>query len=166
MLLLGGFSGGRGEARATLEKLIRTGAAAEHFRKIVAAQGGDPRVVDDPGVLPQAKAVEIYQAPRRGFIAAVEPRAIGRAIIDMGGNRSRMEDVIDPSVGLVITAKPGDWVEAGEPIGTIFASDRGGVEAARQALGTAIRIADEAEPPLPLISHRISRDGVEHLVAD
>jgi pyrimidine-nucleoside phosphorylase len=166
MLLLGGFAGGRGEARATLEKLIRTGAAAEVFRKIIAAQGGDPRVVDDPGILPQAKAVEIYMAPRRGFIAAVEPRAIGRAIIDMGGGRSKMEDEVDPSVGLVITAKPGDWVEAGEPLGTIFAADRGGIEVARYALGTAIRIADEAEPPLPLISHRISHAGVEQLVVD
>jgi pyrimidine-nucleoside phosphorylase len=166
MLMLGGFSGGRGEARATLEKLIRTGAAAEHFRKIVAAQGGDPKVVDDPGLLPQAKAVEIYAAPRRGFIAAVEPRTIGKAIIDMGGGRSKMDDLVDPSVGLVITAKPGDWVEAGEPLGTIFSRDRAGVDVARQALGLAIRIADEAEPPLPLISHRISHGGVEQLAAD
>jgi pyrimidine-nucleoside phosphorylase len=73
---------------------------------------------------------------------------------------------VDPSVGLVITAKPGDWVEAGEPLGTIFARDRGGVELARQALGSAIRIAEEAEPPLPLISHRVSRNGVEQLAAD
>jgi pyrimidine-nucleoside phosphorylase len=166
MLMLGGFSGGRGEARATLEKLIRTGAAAEHFRRIIGAQGGDPRVVDDPSLLPQAKAVEIYTAPRRGFIAAVEPRAIGRAIIDMGGGRSKMEDPVDPSVGLVITAKPGDWVEAGEPLGTIFAADRGGVEVARYTLGKAIRIADEAELPFPLISHRITRQGVEQLTAD
>jgi pyrimidine-nucleoside phosphorylase len=166
MLMLGGFSGGRGEARATLEKVIRTGAAAEHFRKIIAAQGGDARVVDDPGLLPQAKAVEIYAATRRGFIAAVEPRTIGRAIIDMGGGRSKMEDTVDPSVGLVITAKPGDWVEAGEPLGTIFARDRAGIEVARQALGTAIRIADEAEPPLPLISHRITHEGVEELAVD
>jgi pyrimidine-nucleoside phosphorylase len=166
MLMLGGFSGGRGEARATLEKLIRTGAAAEQFRKIIAAQGGDPRVVDDPGLLPQAQAVEIYSAPRRGFIAAVEPRAIGKAIIEMGGGRSKMDDTVDPSVGLVITAKPGDWVEAGEPLGTIFARDRAGVEIARQALGTALRIGDEAEPPLALISHRISQDGVEQIAVD
>jgi thymidine phosphorylase len=123
-------------------------------------------VIDDPGILPQAKVVEIYSASRRGFIAAVEPRTIGRAIIDMGGGRSRMEDVVDPSVGLVITAKPGDWAEAGEPIATIFAADRAGVDVARSALGTAIRIGDEAEPPLPLISHRISRDGVENLSTD
>jgi pyrimidine-nucleoside phosphorylase len=163
MLMLGGFSGGRGEARAKLEKLIRTGAAAEQFRKVIEAQGGDPRVVDDPALLPQANQVEIYSAPRRGFISRVEPRAIGKAIIDMGGGRATMEDVVDPSVGLVITAKPGDWVEAGEPLGTIFARDRGGIEVARHTLGSAIRIGDEAEPPLPLISHRISRDGIETL---
>ncbi len=163
MLMLGGFGGGRREARATLEKLIRTGAAAECFRKIIHAQGGDPRVVDDPGLLPQAKQVEIYAASRRGFIGRVEPRAIGKAIIDMGGGRSTMEDLVDPSVGLVITAKPGDWVEAGEPLGTIFAADRAGIEVARYVLGSAIKISDEAEPPLQLISHRVSRDGVEQI---
>jgi pyrimidine-nucleoside phosphorylase len=161
MLLLGGMMASRGEARARLEKLIRTGAAAACFRSIIAAQGGDPRVVDDPGLLPQAGAVEIYAATRRGFIGRVEPRGIGRAIIEMGGGRATMEDVIDPSVGLVITAKPGDWVEAGEPLGTIFARDRAGIDVARHALGVAITISDEAEPPLPLISHRVSIDGVE-----
>ncbi len=77
-----------------------------------------------------------------------------------------MEDAIDASVGLVITAKPGDWVEQGEPLGTIFARDRAGVDRARAALGVAIGIADEAEHPLPLISHRVSAEGVETFVAD
>ncbi|HEY6218967.1 MAG TPA: thymidine phosphorylase, partial [Gemmatimonadaceae bacterium] len=83
MLLLGGTNVSRGEARARLEKNIRNGTAADCFRKVVEAQGGDPRVVDDPSLLPQAGAVEIYGAPRRGFIGRVEPRAIGRAIIEM-----------------------------------------------------------------------------------
>jgi pyrimidine-nucleoside phosphorylase len=166
MLILGGGQISRGEARATLEKLIRNGSAADCFRKIVEAQGGNPRVVDDPGLLPQAGAVEIYPATRRGFIGRVEPRAIGRAIIEMGGGRSKMEDTIDPAVGLVITAKPGDWVEPGEPLGTIFARDRAGVEIARAALGVAITIAEEAEPPLPLVSHRVTANGVEALVGD
>jgi pyrimidine-nucleoside phosphorylase len=166
MLILAGQEGGRGEARARLEKLIRTGAAADCFRKIIEAQHGNPAVVDDPGLLPQANVVEIYTATRRGFVSAVEPRAIGRAIIEMGGGRNAMEDVIDPSVGLVITAKPGDWVEAGEPLGTIFARDRGGVESARRALGEAITIGEEAERPLPLISHRVTASGVEQLTAE
>jgi pyrimidine-nucleoside phosphorylase len=165
MMMLGGLQTSRGEARARLEKLIRTGGAAECFRKIIAAQGGDPRVVDDPGLLPQAAMVEIYTATRRGFIGRVEPRGIGRAIIEMGGGRGALDEVLDSSVGLVITAKPGDWVEPGEPLGTIFARDRAGIDSARAALGVAIRISDEAEHPLPLISHRVSEDGVEAIGA-
>jgi pyrimidine-nucleoside phosphorylase len=67
---------------------------------------------------------------------------------------------VDPAVGFVITAKPGDWVEAGEPLATIFAKNAAGVEKGRAALTEAIMIADEAEPPLPLISHRVTREGV------
>ena len=73
----------------------------------------------------------------------------------------KMEDQVDPSAGFVITARPGDWVEQGEPLATIFARDRAGVEAGRQALRQAISISDEADPPLPLVSHRVSSAGIE-----
>ena len=72
-----------------------------------------------------------------------------------------MDDPVDPTVGFVITARPGDWVEQGEPLATIFARDRAGVETGRQALRQALLIGDEADPPLPLVSHRVSTTGVE-----
>jgi thymidine phosphorylase len=118
-------------------------------------------VVDDPGVLPQAQAVEIYLAPRGGVVARIEPRAVGRGVIALGGGRTRVEDAVDPTVGFVITARPGDVVRPGEPLATIFARDNAGVEAGRAALRAAIHLADEAEPPLPLVSHRVSAAGVE-----
>ena len=77
-----------------------------------------------------------------------------------------IEDRIDPTVGFVITARPGDWVEAGEPLATVFASNRAGIEEGRAALRRSIVIADEADPPLPLISHRVSEHGVEHYSPD
>jgi thymidine phosphorylase len=165
MLVLAGAADDIGVARLELEKTIANGRAAEQFRRIIEAQGGNPGVVDDPAVLPQAAEIEIYTAPRRGFIARVEPRTIGRGIIEMGGGRTRVEDQADPGVGFVITARPGDWVEAGDPLATIFARDRGGIGSGRQALRSAVVIADEAEPPLPLISHRVSVAGVEELPA-
>ena len=73
-----------------------------------------------------------------------------------GRRANAVEDDADPSVGFVITARPGDWVEAGEPLATIFARDRAGIGSGRQALRAAIVIADEAEPPLPLVSHRVT----------
>lgn len=161
MLVLAGVARDGDAARRELEKAIATGRAAEQFAKIIEAQGGNPGVIDDPAVLPQAAECEIFASPRRGFIARVEPRAVGRGIIALGGGRTKMEDTVDPAVGFVITGRPGDWVEKGEPVATIFARDRGGVESGRQALRSAILIADEAEPPLPLISHRVTGAGAE-----
>ena len=149
------------DARCQMEIAISSGRAAEKFQQIIAAQGGNPGVVEDPAALPQAAECALYEAPRRGFIARVEPRAVGRGLIALGGGRTRMEDAVDPAVGFVITAKPGDWVEMGEPLATVLARDTAGLEAGRAALRDAIRIADEAEPPLPLVSHRITEAGVE-----
>ena len=114
-------------------------------------------------MLPQARECELYTAPRRGFVKCVEPRAVGRGIIGLGGGRTTMADVIDPAVGFVITAKPGDAVETGEPLASIYARDRAGIERGKATLRAAIAIADEAEPPLPLISHRVTKSGVEQL---
>jgi pyrimidine-nucleoside phosphorylase len=165
MLVLGGVATTHDQARRAMEVAISSGRAAEKFQQIIEAQGGNPGVVDDPAVLPQALACELFAAPRGGLVARVEPRAIGRGIIALGGGRTRVEDHVDPTVGFVITARPGDWVEAGEPLATVFARDRAGVEQGMSALRQAVVIAEEADPPLPLISHRVTEAGVE-LYAD
>ena len=161
MMMLGGLALDRGSAMDVLKGAVSSGAAAEKFKEIIEAQGGNPAVVDDPALLPQAEAIELYRAARRGFIAQIEPRAVGRGIIALGGGRTTMEDTIDPGVGFVITVKPGDWVETGEPIASVFARDEAGLRAGASALREAIRIAEEAEPPLPLVSHRVTAEGVE-----
>lgn len=161
MLVLAGVASDRDEAFRRMEVAISSGRAAAKFQEIIAAQGGDPRVVDDPSILPQAAECELFLAPRGGVIAQVEPRAIGHGITALGGQRTKVEDGIDPSVGFVITARPGDIVRAGEPLATVFAKDRAGVDAGLAALRTSIIIAEEAEPPLPLISHRVTEAGVE-----
>src|SRR5690349_13856204 len=166
MLVLAELAADVDAARRMMEIAIGTGRAAEHFQKIIELQGGNPAVVDDPALLPQAAEVELYSAPRRGFVARVEPRAVGRGVTALGGGRTTMEDKLDLSVGFVISARPGDWVEQGEPLATIFARDRAGVETGRTALRAAITIADEADPPLPLVSHRVTSNGVELLVGD
>jgi pyrimidine-nucleoside phosphorylase len=160
MLQLAGVANSREAAWRDMEVAISSGRAATMMRDIIDAQGGNGAVVDDPAVLPQADACELFDAPRRGFVARVEPRAVGRGIIALGGGRQRVEDAIDPSVGFVITAKPGDWVEQGEPLATIFARNPAGIETGRAALREAIVIAEEAEPPLTLVSHRATIEGV------
>jgi pyrimidine-nucleoside phosphorylase len=163
MLLLAGLTTSRDEALNTLRTAIASGRAAERFQQVIEAQGGNPAVVEDPAILPQAGECEIFRAPRRGFIARVEPRAVGRAVVALGGGRETLDDEIDPAAGFVITARPGEWVEAGEPLATVFAASAVGIAAGRAALRNAVVIADEAEPPLRLISHRVSAAGVEEL---
>ena len=164
MLVLGKVYQDVDAARAELKGALTSGKAADQFRKIIEGQGGNPNVLDDLALLPQAKECELFTTQRAGFVQRVEPRAIGQGIIALGGGRTTMEDAIDPGVGFVITVKPGDRVEPGEPLASIYARDRAGVERGRATLRNAITIADEADPPLPLVSHRVTKAGIETLV--
>jgi pyrimidine-nucleoside phosphorylase len=166
MLLAGGIEKNTKKARKKLETAIESGLAAEKFEQIIAAQGGNPKSVEDPSVLPQALAVEVYTAPRTGVVQRVEPRPIGRAVTALGGGRRTVEDTIDPTVGFVITVKPGDKVLEGEPIASVFAKDADGIQTGFDALAAAIVVGDKlasSEKPLPLVSHRVTRAGVEEL---
>ncbi|HYK11423.1 MAG TPA: thymidine phosphorylase [Gemmatimonadales bacterium] len=152
------------KARKKLESVLGSGLAAEKFEQIIEAQGGNPKTLDDPSVLPQAGAVEVFMAPATGVVLRVDPRVIGRAVVQLGGGRTKVEDVVDPTVGFVITVKPGDKVLAGEPIASVFARDPAGIKVGFDALAHAIVIGDKLkEKPLPLISHRVSKSGVEDL---
>ena len=162
MLVLVGASPNVVDARARLQESVTSGRALETFGKVIEAQGGNPAVIEDPSVLPQARAVEVYRAEATGVVTAVEPRRIGRAIVELGGGRMAVEDAVDPTVGFVITVKPGDPVRAGEPIASIFARDDAGIAIGITALRDAVRISD-AGRLTPLISHRITGRGVEVL---
>ncbi|HEY6109027.1 MAG TPA: thymidine phosphorylase [Gemmatimonadales bacterium] len=164
MLLMAKVERTPAKARQRLEDALGSGLAAEKFERIIEAQGGNPKVIEDASGLPQAQAVEVFAAPETGVVTRVEPRTIGRAIVAMGGGRTKVEDTVDPSVGFVITVKPGDKVLAGEPIASVFARDAAGIQTGFEALARAIAIGDRlVERPLPLVSHRVSRDGVETL---
>ncbi len=143
---------GQEEALAQAADAIASGAALERFRRMVEAQGGDPRVVDDPaGVLPAAPVREPLVADRDGVLAAVETEEIGLASVDLGAGRRRKGDPIDPAVGIVVHPKIGDRLEAGQPIGEVHARDRdAAAEAARRVLA-AMDVADGPVTPPPLV---------------
>jgi pyrimidine-nucleoside phosphorylase len=164
MLLMARIETSPVKARQRLENALSSGLAAEKFEQVIEAQGGNPKVVEDPSGLPQAQVVEVFAARATGVVTAVEPRVIGRAIVAMGGGRTTVEDTVEPSVGFVITVKPGDKVLAGEPIASVFAQDAAGVQLAFEALGQAIVVGDRlTHKPLPLVSHRVTREGIEEL---
>jgi pyrimidine-nucleoside phosphorylase len=139
-------------ALAQAAEAIDGGAALERFRAMVEAQGGDPRVVDDPaGVLPHAPVREPLLADRSGVLAAVRAEEIGLASVGLGAGRLRKGDPIDPAVGIVVHPKIGDRLEAGTPIGEVHARDRdAAAEAARRVLA-AMDVADGPVQPPPLV---------------
>ena len=163
MVLLARLAPSAAEARSMLTAALTSGAAARKFQEVIEAQGGNPAVVEDPSILPQAAECELYTAPRAGVVVRVDPRAIGRGIVALGGGRSRVDDVIDPTVGYVVGVRPGEWVDAGEPLATIFARDASGVAIGQATLREAISVGDDAEDVLPLVSHRVTGAGVEEI---
>lgn len=152
-------------ARRRLERCIGSGEALQKLAEIIEEQGGNPAVAEDPALLPQAPVSAVYASPVAGLIEAVHPRPIGHGIIAMGGGRTRVEDTVDPSVGFVITARPGDRVAAGSPLATIYARDDAGLAAGAAALEEAIVIGTRAAEPRPLVSHRVTAAGVEPLAS-
>src|SRR5204863_3986532 len=105
-----------------------------------------------------------WLSTRTSAVQAVGLGRSGRAVVGLGGGRLAVEDAVEPTVGFVITVKPGDKVPAGEPIASVFAKDPAGIKLGFEALEQAIVFGDKlAEKPLPLISHRVTRDGVEEL---
>jgi pyrimidine-nucleoside phosphorylase len=143
-------------ARARIKKVHESGAALESFRRNVEAQGGDPRVCDQPlKILPLTETSFKVESPRSGFIVAVDTEEIGHAIAEAGGGRVRIEDTIDPTVGFVSEVKIGDEVRVGSLIGTIYCArqDRGEPAAAR--IKAAYTIGEEAPKSLELIKEII-----------
>src|SRR5512140_2830534 len=115
MLVLGGVAADAAHGRAMIEKALADGSALEVFRKVVAAQGGDPRVCDSPGsVLPKPKSRDELVL-RPGRIVAIDSEALGIAALILGAGRRTKEDGIDPAAGLVIDAYLGEIVEPGAP---------------------------------------------------
>ena len=98
-------------------------------------------------------------------MTAVLPRPVGHGVIAMGGGRSRVEDTVDPTVGFVITVRPGDRVDAGHPLATVYARDAAGLAIGAAALTEAIRLDEDAARPLPLVSHRVTAAGTKVLAS-
>ena len=112
MAALAGLAENASAGRAQAESVLASGAALERFRRFVAAQGGDPGVADDPGLLPAAPVVRDVRAGRAGHLAAVDAQAIGQAAAGVGAGRLRKEDDIDLAVGVEFLTEIG--AEAGD----------------------------------------------------
>ncbi|HEY0671273.1 MAG TPA: thymidine phosphorylase [Longimicrobiales bacterium] len=163
MLVLAGVAQRPGEGYQLAADALADGRAAERMRRIIEAQGGNPDVLDDPAILPQAPTRVILEAERDGYAGAMNVRAIGEAAVALGAGRVALDSEIDPAVGFHITIKPGERVLRGQPLATIFVRTQSAGAGALRALRSAMPIVDEVVQPLPLVSHRVTAAGTEEI---
>ncbi len=155
MLVLGKIDDSVEAARQRLTRTVESGSALELFGKVIEAQGGDPRVIDDQSLLPSASHTFELKAPKSGSVRGVNALAVGRAAMRLGAGRETKEDMVDPAVGISLRAKTGHTVEIGEPVAVLHFNDHDRVEAALALLRDAWDIGDPAGPA-PLVIERIS----------
>jgi pyrimidine-nucleoside phosphorylase len=163
MLMLAGKVTRPGEGYRMAESALKDGRGADLMRRIIEAQGGNPEVIDDPAIMAQAPLRRTMEAERDGFMGEMNVRAIGEASVAMGAGRVALDSVIDPAVGFHITAKPGDAVVRGQPLGTILARDEAQAAQALSALRASMPIVDHKVEPFPLVSHRVTAQGTEEI---
>jgi thymidine phosphorylase len=150
MLVLARVDESLAAAHARLKKVLSTGQALECFRQNVKAQGGDPRVCDDPAsVLPLVSKSFAVESPRSGFLNSIDTTEVGHALAAIGGGRVRIEDSIDPTVGLITAAKLGDKIAKGQLLGTVSCRNEKQAYAAVRRIQAAYSVADKAPSETP-----------------
>jgi thymidine phosphorylase len=141
---------GAGLPDADPAKALADGSAMDVWRRMIAAQDGDP---DAP--LPTAPERHVVTAEGDGYVAELDAYAVGVAAWRLGAGRARKEDPVSAAAGVVLLRKPGEQVRAGEPVLELHADDAARIPGALDALAGAVRIAGTAPAPSPLVLDRI-----------
>ncbi len=139
------------DADRRVRSTLASGAGLERFRQIIEQQGGDPRVVDDYSRMPAAPERHVVTATADGFLIRLDAELVGRASVALGAGRDRVEDAVDPAVGIVVRAKPGAVVRTGDAILEIHYRDTARLERALALTARAIRIGETCPAATPLI---------------
>jgi pyrimidine-nucleoside phosphorylase len=159
MLVLGGVATDGADGQARIARALDDGSALAVFRRVVAAQGGDPRVCDAPAeVLPRAAAVRPVPARADGVVIAIDAEALGIAGLHLGAGRRTKEDAVDPATGIVVEAAVGAAVNAGQPLcavhlGAALAADPARADAVLADVAAAFTLG----PPGAVAAARPSR---------
>ena len=146
------------EGRELAEQMISSGKARDKFREMIRLQGGNAAVMDNPGLLPQAKQKTDVKSRTAGFITGIMCEQIGTAGVLLGGGRARKEDSVDPAVGIMIHKKVGDKVSVGEPLCTVFYNSAERMASAAPLIEQSYTIAAAAPLKARPLVHQIIGD--------
>jgi pyrimidine-nucleoside phosphorylase len=156
MVELSGLATNRSHAEALVKEALASGAALEVFRKCIEQQGGDPRVIDDTDRFPVASKLMQIKAEHTGYIQQMDAELVGIAAMRLGAGRSRAEETVDHSVGIVLRSRPGERIRAGQAVFEVRFNDDGKLAAAQQLLNRAYTVGEDAPTRQPLVLEEIS----------
>jgi thymidine phosphorylase len=166
LLTVGGLVSSADEGTRRVKAALDDGRAAESFQRMVTALGGPGDLIEHPEKhLPRAAIIRPVVSAEGGSVAAIDTRALGLAVVALGGGRTRPDDAIDHSVGLTELARIGDAVGPGRALAVVHARDEASAEAAAAAVRSAYRIGDVSTPrgdvntPRRLIYERIAGEA-------
>lgn len=152
VMVLGGLTAEAAAARAALARALSSGSAAERFARMVSGLGGPADLMEHPArYLAVAPVIADVAAPRDGIVTAIDTRALGLAVVALGGGRTSPGQAIDPAVGLDRLVPLGARMRAGEPLARVHAASADAARLATQAVARAFRIGGETQAAPPLI---------------
>jgi pyrimidine-nucleoside phosphorylase len=153
MLRAGGMTKSKAQALRQIARVVAEGSALAKMQRIVKAQGGDARVVDEPDRLSLARQRSTVRASQDGYIADIDPFELGRASMGLGAGRNRAEDAVDPGAGIRLHVQLGDEVRAGDTLATLYSSRRALLGSGADRTNRAIRIGRRrVKPPERVIA--------------
>ena len=144
VLVLGGLHGDLDSARSAAAVALSSGRAADHFAAMVVELGGPANLLDTPSShLPSAPVVVEVEPASAGVVSSIDVRAVGIAVVSLGGGRAREDDLVDHSVGLTEVAALGERVEpGGRPLALVHARDEASARRAADAVRAAYALGD------------------------
>jgi len=142
--------------RARLEKALEDGSALERFAQLIEAQGGDRRVCDDFGRLPEARLIREVRATQSGVLQSLDAEQVGLAAVELGAGRARKEDKVDPAAGLWLLKKAGDAVSTGDVLAELHGETEARLDAGEARILEAARIGERDVARKALILERIA----------
>ena len=154
MLALSGLSDGHTHGLRLARKAIESGKALERFGELIEAQGGNPRIVDNIGLLPQSPHTTVVTAPDEGWIMCLDARLIGDAAVALGAGRLVRNDSLDPAAGIELHAKCGHWINRDEPWATLYHGPGADVRRATTKLLAALSISPDKPAATQLVKER------------
>jgi pyrimidine-nucleoside phosphorylase len=155
MLVLGRQAADLADGRRRARAAIADGSGLDRFRHIIEEQGGDPRIVDDSNRLPQAPERHLVKADRDGVLMTLDAELVGRASVALGAGRDRVEDPVDPAVGIRILAKPGDELRRNEGVLELLYRDTARLERAFPLASRAVAIGDDRPPAQSVVVREV-----------